>query len=124
VLLNELRTGTPYRYRYRTALTNLTFFHPGGRNCYRRNGNIDILIDLRTHLLPSMFSQVNYSTIDHTLSNYIVSLVAEPITEPLDVMSSVLVIRYPQLIVKFCQHGRYEVIRDSLLLSSIFSQCN
>jgi hypothetical protein len=38
-----------------------------------------------------MFSQGNYSTIDHNLSNYIVSLLAEPITEPLDVMSSVLV---------------------------------
>jgi hypothetical protein len=38
-----------------------------------------------------MFSQENYSTIDHNLSNYIVSLVAEPITEPLDVMSTVLV---------------------------------
>jgi hypothetical protein len=71
--------------------SQLNVIEQGGRNCLRRNGNIDILIDLRTPLQPSIFSQGNYSTIDHNLSNYMVSLVAEPIAEPLDVMSSVLV---------------------------------
>jgi hypothetical protein len=88
---------------------------PGGRNCHWRNGNIDILIDLRMHLQPSMFSQGNYSTIDHNLSNYIVSLVAEPITEPLDVMSSVLVM--------FVGGSWWRGALAILLISSIWCSC-